>query len=193
MPEAELKHLFSEEGFFEEFSIVLWVVAALVVIIKGSPLRSIHFAVATLFVLRAMREADWHKKFTTEGIFKLNYYTKSVAPLTEKIPAACVLILFIGLVIYSLFSGYKYLRSAENRRCEALWVMVLGVALFFFGKILDRSNSVLAESFGIILSNDMKRFIGAYEEGLEMVTPLLLALAFLWPKRTLFVSRSASA
>ena len=193
MPDAQFVPLFSETGFFEKFSIISWLIAALVVIVKVSPLRRIHFAVATLFVLCAMREADWHKKFTAEGIFKLKYYTKSMAPLAEKIPAACVLLLFIGLVIYALICGYRYLRTAENRRSEGLWIMVLGVGLFFFGKILDRCTSVLAESFEIMLSPNTKRYIAAYEEGLEMITPLVFAIAFLWPQRSLFSLRKISA
>lgn len=193
MPDEQFLPLFSETGFFETFSIVFWLVAALVVLLKASPLSRTHVAMALFFVLCAMREADWHKKFTSDGIFKLKYYTKSLAPLTEKIPAACVLLLFIGLLLYLLMCGFRYLRIAENRRKEAVWLFILGVGLFFSGKILDRSTSVLAESFDIIVSLHSKRYISAYEEGLEMVTPIFFGLAFFWPQRSITAPRRASA
>lgn len=172
--------LFSETGFFESFSILFWIVAAIAIVLKAKPLRGLHVAAAVLFLLCAMREADWHKKFTTDGIFKLKYYTKSLAPLAEKIPAAMVVLLFIGLVVYALVCGYRYVRSKDKCCSDSLILMILGGALFFLGKILDRSASILEKSFEIVISPNTKRFIYAYEEGLEMITPLMFVIAFVW-------------
>jgi hypothetical protein len=192
LPEEQFLLLFSETGFFEKVSILAWLIVALVILLTFPPRRRIHYGLSALFVMCSMREADWHKKFTTDGIFKLRYYTKSIAPLAEKIPAACVLLLFIGLTLYALISGFRYLRTAENRRNEAVWIMFIGIGLFFLGKILDRSSSLLEKSFNILVPSATKHYIAAYEEGFEMITPLVIALAFVWPKLSILPLRKSN-
>ena len=108
------------------------------------------------------------------------YYTKSLAPLAEKIPAAMVVLLFIGLVVYALVCGYRYVRSKDKCCSDSLVLMILGSTLFFIGKILDRSASILEKSFEIVISPNTKRYIFAYEEGLEMITPLMFVISFVW-------------
>jgi hypothetical protein len=128
-----------------------------------------------------MREADWHKKFTAEGILKIKYYTRSAAALSEKIPAAFVSLLFIALIVHALISGWNYVKTKAHLKQESTWIMIAGIGLFFVGKILDRSVSILTGSFDPTLSPWLKKIIAAQEEGLEMLTPLLIALAFFWP------------
>ena len=183
LPTEKFRSVFSETGFFEQFSIVSWILAAITLLLWVKPRSKQNFAIAFLFLLCAAREADWHKKFTSDGILKINYYTKSAAPLGEKIVAALASALFIGLILYALYRGFVFLRSAQNRRSESVLVMALAVFLFFAGKILDRSVSILNKNFDVIVPSSVGHFIGAYEEGFEMITPLLFALAFVWRDR----------
>lgn len=177
-------YLFSEAGFFEECSIIAWISAALVVMhrawLSHGTKKVSNLAHAALFLLCAMREADWHKKFTTEGILKLKYYTRSAAALSEKIPAAIVSLLFIGLVIHGLVQCFRFARIRSNLYLESPWVMMAGISLFFIGKILDRSVSVLTETFALTVSPFVRKCIAAQEEGLEMLGPILMALSFFW-------------
>lgn len=183
--DEKFRALFSEEGFFEECSIVALIFAAIVVVRRAWQCRGIdkasYLAHAGLFLLCAMREADWHKKFTTDGILKIKYYTRSSAALSEKIPAALISLLFITLVIHALVRCFRYARIRSHLALESTWVMMIGISLFFVGKILDRSISVLTETFGVSVSPFVKKLIAAQEEGLEMLGPVFIALAFFWP------------
>jgi hypothetical protein len=172
--------LFIESGFFEQYSIVAWLVAAVAAMIFSKSQRWHHGAIAMLFVLCAAREADWHKKFTTDGIFKVRYYTNSVAPLAEKMIAAFVLFLFIGLVIYSLYFCVRYFRSSADWRNARVYFAFVGVSLFFVAKVLDRSVALLQQLFQITVSVSWGRYTQAYEEGFELLGPLCFAMAFAW-------------
>lgn len=183
LPEERFRPLFSETGFFEQFSIVSWILAAIILLVWVKPRSKQNFAIAFLFLLCAAREADWHKKFTSDGILKINYYTKSAASLGEKMAAALASAVFIGLILYALYRGFMFLRSPQNRRRESVLLTALAVFLFFAGKILDRSVSILHKNFDITVPSSVGHFIGAYEEGFEMITPLLFALAFVWRDR----------
>lgn len=176
----DFTELFAETGFFESCSIVLWLIAAAVIPLRARPLRKDHAVFVLLFLFCAMREADWHKKFTGEGIFKLKYYLQSVAPLSEKLLAALAALLFFGVFGYSLYLFYRQIRSAR-RWTEPDRVILLGIIIFLITKVLDRCASVLNKSFDIQVSPHVKRYLIAYEEGCEMLTPLFFALALFWP------------
>lgn len=183
--DTRFTEIFSETGFFEQCSIITWILAAMVACGRAWKRRSkamlANFAHAMLFMLCAMREADWHKKFTAEGILKIKYYTRSAAALSEKIPAAFISLFFIALIVHALISGWNYVKTKAHLKQESTWIMIAGIGLFFVGKILDRSVSMLTGSFDLTLSPWLKKTIAAQEEGLEMLTPLLIALAFFWP------------
>jgi hypothetical protein len=194
--DVTFRGLFSEEGFFEECSIIAWMIAAVVVLRRAWQSCGIdkasYLAHAVLFLLCAMREADWHKKFTADGILKIKYYTRSAAALSEKIPAALISLLFITLVIHGLVRCFRYAKIKPHLSLESTWVMMTGISLFFVGKILDRSISVLTETFGVTVSPFVGKIIAAQEEGLEMVGPLFIALAFFWPANVLVRTKAST-
>jgi hypothetical protein len=176
----DFTHLFAETGFFESFSLILWLIAALMVPIRARPLRRDHAVFSLLFLFCALREADWHKKFTGGGIFKLKYYLQSVAPLSEKLLAALVALLFFGVLGYSLYLFYRQVRSAR-RWTESDHIILMGIIMFLITKVLDRCASILNKSFDIQVSPHTKRYLTAYEEGGEMLTPLFFIIALFWP------------
>jgi hypothetical protein len=182
LDEPTRAHLFSEEGFFEQFSIVAWITAGIALLIRHTTdAPRLASGMSLLCFLCAAREDDWHKKFTADGILKIKYYTKSAAPLTEKIPAALISLIFIALIFYATYLAYLAWRSGTWRCRRAQQLTILGIALFFVGKILDRSISLLDELLHITVPAAMGRMIGAYEEGFEMWSPILFTVAALWP------------
>jgi hypothetical protein len=181
VPDEQFWPMFSEQGWFEILSIVFWLLAAVCTALKARSFSSIQATAACLFVFCALREADWHKKFTLDSMSKLKYYTKSAAPFSEKLIAAGVMAVFVWLVLRVIWQSLPYLRSSSILRQERVWLMVSGAVLFVGGKILDRALSILSKSFNVIVSADTKRIVSGYEEGLEMITPLLFLLVCFWP------------
>lgn len=175
LPEASFRYAFSEEGPFERMSIVAWLFAALLIILRIRPLGMRAWAFALLFLSFAAREADWHKAFTADSILKTNYYKHAVAPLGEKVIAFVVAIAFIVLIVYVGISVLRFLfRQGGWKSRSGFWLM-LGAVLVVMGKVVDRAPAVLAEEYGIVLLPIVGHYVAAFEEGLEMLHPFIMA------------------
>lgn len=183
LPEADFRWTFSEVGPFEQLSIAAWLFTALLVIVRIRPLGARAWAFALLCVVFAAREADWHKAFTAASILKSNYYRHVAAPLSEKIMAGTVALAVIALIIYvGLVIANFLLRQGGWRSRSGIW-LILGTVLVLLGKVLDRAPAVLFEEYGVVLSPLVDLYATAFEEGLEMIHPLILAWS-VWISQT---------
>lgn len=167
------KWMISEEGPIETLSIVAWLVLA-VQFARASFRPSIKWPMALLFVGFAAREADLHKAFTTTGMLKLTYYTRSAAPMGEKLIAGTVALLFIALLLYGAYQFFRFLLAQSNWKTAAgRWVLLAGF-LFFISKVLDRAPNVLLEEHGVHLTHWVGVYCSTLEEGLELLVPVML-------------------
>lgn len=166
---------FSEAGPFEQLSIMAWIFTALIILLRIRPLGPRAWAFALLCVVFAAREADWHKAFTADSILKINYYKHTIAPLSEKLMAACVALVAIALLAYVGFVVMRFLLWQGGWRSRAGVWLIIGTVLVVLGKMLDRAPAVLATDYGVVLSPLVDRYADAFEEGLEMIHPLILA------------------
>lgn len=175
LPHPVFRFTFSEVGPFEQLSIAAWIFAALVIVVRIRPLGPRAWAFALLCVIFAAREADWHKTFTADSILKTNYYKHAIAPFGEKLAAATVALAAIALLLYVGFVVARFLlRDGGWRSRAGIW-LIAGTALVVLGKILDRAPAVLAEDYGIVLAPIVDLYAAAFEEGLEVIHPLILA------------------
>lgn len=166
---------FSEDGPFEQLSILAWIIAALVIIVRIRPLGSRALAFAVLFMCFAAREADWHKAFTADSILKTNYYKHASAPLGEKLIAVLVALLFISLIVYAGIVIFRFLFLQGGWRSRSGFWLMFGSVLVVLGKMLDRAPAILIEEYGIALHPIVGLYAAGFEEGLEMLHPLILA------------------
>lgn len=176
-PYEALRPLLVETGPLERLALVAWLGAAAVLVLRIRPFTSRTFAFTLVCLLCAAREADWHKAFTQESISRLNYYRRAAAPLTEKLAAGSVALLFVGLMIYAAVVSIRFLlRDGGLRSRSGLWLFV-GACLLVVSKVLDRSAGVLGETLAITLPPLVELVRWTFEEGLEAITPLAFALS----------------
>ncbi len=175
LPDATFRYTFSEEGPFERISILAWLLAAAIVIVRIRPLGRRAWAFALLFACFAAREADWHKAFTADSILKTNYYKHAAAPLGEKVIAFVVAIAFIALIVYVGIAVLRFLFLQGGWKSRSGFWLMLGSALVVVGKLVDRAPAVLAEEYGIVLLPIAGHYVASFEEGLEMLHPLIMA------------------
>lgn len=183
LSDADFRHAFSEAGPFERLSVMAWLITACVVVVRIRPLGMRAWAFALLFVLFAAREADLHKAFTADSMLKTNYYKQAVAPLGEKLVAAIVAITLIALVLYGGFVIMRFLFWQRGWRSRPGFWLLLGAGLMVAGKGIDRAPAILAEEFGMALLPVAKLYFSAFEEGLELLHPLILAWS-VWISQT---------
>jgi hypothetical protein len=175
LPESVFGPLFSEEGPFEQLSIVAWLFTALVICVRIRPLGVRAWAFAVLCMLFAAREADWHKAFTADSMLKTNYYKHAMAPFGEKLAAGGVALAALALLLYVGFVAARFLFREDGWRSRAgIWLLI-GTALVVLGKLLDRAPATLAQDYAIVLSPVVMLYTKAFEEGLEVIHPLILA------------------
>lgn len=165
--------LFHEGGPVEGMSAVFWFIAALwltVHFVRSGQWRIWH----TAFLLWAagMRELDWDKAFTQEGVLQLRLYSGD-APLVQKaIGAAIVLLILVAVMRLLIRDLPGFLRRLRLLRANE-WLMVLVVSLLFVAKTIDGLGRKLAP-FGIEVTEWASGFAGRAEESMELFAAILI-------------------
>lgn len=177
LSEPGFEHFFSEEGPIEIVSALLWIVAAAVVLVRARPLRRRAWAFALLYVVFAAREAELHRAFTADSMFKSSYYRRVAAPFEEKLVAGLVAIAIVTLLAYVIWVVVRFLWKERGWRTRSGAWLLAGMALLVFSKVLDRAPAVLAEDYDLVVGPLVKRYFSAFEEGLEAIVPLMLAFS----------------
>jgi len=167
---------FSETGPFERLSLLAWIGAAAIVLVRIRPLGLPAAAFTLLYLLFAAREADLHKAFTTGSISKLNYYKDASIAASERVLAAMAAAAILLLICYAAFRVVRFLAMGGWRTRTGIWLM-LGWTLLVLGKMLDRSAAVLTQILHVVRPSWVIGVTDSFEEGLELATPALLALS----------------
>lgn len=182
-PGDAMAYIFSEMGPFEIASFLSWFLLAFWVVLVVRPVGATTLAMAFLAVVAGMRELDMHNAFTRESISRISYYLNPDVALVQKLFVVLLLGLLAATVLYLGRKLLVWLRGENGLHHEIGQILVLAVILIPLTKIMDRFPAYMQGFLGITLSPDMVRLFSAYEEGFEMVLPLLfLQTVFLLPK-----------
>jgi hypothetical protein len=179
VPIEDLRDWTREDAFFEIGSIAGYWIAALACLILAARGRGVRFHAGTtllLFLLGA-RELDWHKKFTTASILKLNYYFKLQVPAAERLIA---LVIVIGILAFSFYYIARYLppliRRLRSGDAAAISVCC-AVVILIFSKIMDRLVNILKDDYSLSIPIWLEKLQLSLEEPLELLIPVLVILA----------------
>ena len=180
LPYPTYKWWVSEAGPIEIAAPFLWLAAAAVLAVRIRPFTRRTLAFVVLFILFAAREDDLHKRFTSQGIFKLDYYKHGTDPAMVRVIAGMVALFFIGRCIYALIvvSIRFLLREGGLRSRSGKWLAVAWVMLIAT-KVVDRSKAVLGQIFGITYPPEIDWMVPSFEEGYESLAPVLF-MASAW-------------
>jgi len=178
LPPEIFKPLFSEQGPFEEMSIVLWVALGAMLLFHDARSPRV-LALAALSFVFAAREADLHKAFTVMSIEKIKFYLSPDVPVLQKVVGGLVFLVVIALILHLARLCWQFFFRQGGLRTPVGQVLILPVLLLPLSKILDRFSNVLKEAFDIHLSYAVNQFIAAFEEGMEMAMPVLFIVALL--------------
>lgn len=178
--EATAEHIFREGGPIEEQSMLLWLALAVFCVATLGVRSLAGWAGFVLSLAAAAREADWHLQFTGYSVLKIPFYYRPQYPIEAKLIAGAA-VLLIGAATAIIL--YKLWRRAKNSGRKTLpvwgWTAIAAVAALGVSKVLDRSENVLEESFGIILPELVGTSVWAMEETSEMILPLAFGAAIL--------------
>lgn len=167
-----------EGGGLENVSAVLYGIAALV-FFRAAP-RAVWarlFHIPALMILFAMREMDFDKAFTPEGVLQLRLYSGDTA-LQTKFIAGAVAIFSVYVILRTAWRGVPaILRDLRGGRLWP-WFAVAAGALVVGTKSVDGLGRKLLD-FGIVISADLDATASLVEEVGEVFIPVCAILAIL--------------
>lgn len=170
---AAVRHAFSEDGIFERISVVGWIIAAIVVATRTAMPCRRGAAFVLLYLVFAAREADLHKAFTADSIFKSAYYRRGTAPFEEKLMAAIIALALLALLAYVMYASVRFLVLESGWRTRSGVWLASGLGLLCFTKVIDRAPAVLHDEFGLMLPASIGLLVSVVEEGLESFLPVI--------------------
>lgn len=176
MDTAQATRLLREEGPIEMMTVALYALAGgyWLVKTKATDLKWSWLFLA-LMAMFALRELDFHTRFTTMGITKTRFYVSPDVPLHEKVFGVAVTVFFIWVLVL-LFKRHFFQFFA------LLWQRsVVGIGVFLTGSLIVVSKSLdglvrKLAGVGIDLSGSLNFIATTMEEVLEMGIPLLMLL-----------------
>ncbi|MCM5681635.1 hypothetical protein M8A51_19080 [Schlegelella sp. S2-27] len=184
LPPPQVMALMSEDGPVEIASATLYFVTAVALwFVRGRSMPAA-LAVALSVVLCAFgaRELDLHKAWTGVSTLKVSFYL-GAAPLQQKLAALAVIGPAAYAMVYLLLRyGLPVLRGLRQRDPVAVTVIVFWATLVL-SKLIDRSQNVLLEDFGIQFSPALSALRSAWEEGLELCAGVLIWVGLLQHRR----------
>jgi hypothetical protein len=178
LPDPIFARLFDEYGLIESLTLAAWLVAAVMfareAIARGG---AVAWLAAPVCVAAAAREADLHLRLTGSSILKLEFYGSGDFAVWEKLLAlAAVLPLAVALGALLVLLVQRLRR--EGAGSPAMRLLLLTLVLLVLSKLFDRSPSVFRDWYGVELPSAARRFLRVFEEGIELLLPVLFVAAF---------------
>lgn len=166
-----------EGGGIESVSAVLLAVCALLYVRGRGAGRDWHVSVGLL--LLSMRELDFDKRFTNDGVLQLRLYSGDNPVVEKAIGAAVILLILVVLVRLARYQLRPWV-AALWRRSAWAWLFAAAGVLIVVAKSLDGIARKLAP-LGIQVPEDLSALSSRVEELFELyfALALLVSLAML--------------
>jgi hypothetical protein len=178
LPNSTFARLFNEYGVIESMTVAAWLIAAVFfareAITRGGAVARLAVPVC---VAAALREADLHIALTGLSILKIRFYSSDAFSGWAKLLALAV-VLPIGTALAALLVLLVRRLRRDGAGSPAIRLLLATIALLVLSKVLDRSPAVLLEWYGIERSDVVRRWMQAFEEGIELLLPILFVASF---------------
>lgn len=180
---AVTHRLTAETGLFELMSPPLWVGLAVLCLIKLGGNNRWGPGTAFLALIFAAREADWHKAFTADSIFKHAFYRSTEISSVQKFWGGLAAAISVVVLLWMLLACVRHVFKTKAWRRAWGRLTLLSIALMVFTKVCDRLENIIKIDYGILMSARESAIFHMHEEGIEMLLPILFAVALLmWAK-----------
>ncbi|MFO8049723.1 MAG: hypothetical protein R6U29_11875 [Desulfosudaceae bacterium] len=178
-----------ENGLVEDLTVVGYGIALVLMAVLLRGLKH-YFWFLLLVLAMALRELDFHARFTSMTTTSTRFYVSPEVPVVEKIIALVVFFLLLyGLIRLAISYLPALVAGLKNGRPEAVGVF-LGFLLAVTAKLLDGLSRKLAD-FGIDLSAGGSLIAECVEEVLELGIPVMFILAVLAAAKSLTPVKTA--
>lgn len=158
-------------------------VSVLVIGIAGFEKRRIWWVFAFFMVVATFRELDLHKAFTQDSVLKLKFYTRSDAPMVEKLGGGVFVATLVAVIILLLMHAKQWVLDLFKLKPMAM-ASFIGIGMMGAAKTLDAMARLFPVSAEFHAQN--RAALGLVEETLELSSAtMFLCVCFVW-----FLSRT---
>lgn len=176
LTQEQVSLIFKEGHSVEVMSAVLILTAALLWFCLGAARgQSGQWHIPVILLLMAMRELDFDKRFTSEGVLQLRLYS-GPSPLWEKLIGAAVVALIVicglRLLVLNVPRWWRGLRMGA----ATSWLIAGAGMLLVVSKTLDGLGRKLA-SLGVYIDPAKGQLASRAEELLELAMAIMLVQA----------------
>ncbi|TCP07563.1 hypothetical protein [Caldimonas thermodepolymerans] len=186
LPAEQVMALVIEGGPIEMPSALLYFAAAIALwfMRRRSMPVALALALTVMFCAFGARELDLHKAWSGASVLKVSYYLRPTVPLQHKLVALAVLLPVIASGFYLLLRWAKPVWQGLRARHPVAVTVVVFFATMAVAKVVDRSQNVLLEDYGIAFTASQEALRASVEEFLELGLGVLAFLG-LWQHRRL--------
>jgi hypothetical protein len=171
--------LIQEGGVIETLTAVGYFVCALLAMLAGkwSYIKR-HHCFFILIIFFGLRELDFHKRFTTMGMFKLQFYLSNSVPVIEKLAGLLVLAILLYIVISIVtHHSHSFFRNIKHKSPVHIGVLLTFLVLVFT-KTIDGIGRKLGD-LHVVIDPHTSILLEVVEEVLELGIPLLIISTFI--------------
>ena len=184
-------HNMTAEGGFIEFGSAFgyFLCAVLLMALGRKPFIVAHYYLLILLACLGMRELDFDKRFTTEGILKSKFLFSDYVPMTEKLIGGLVLVILLFCIFQLAKNHFIPFFRGLFSFCEKEIAIGCGFAFIVISKTIDGAARKL-EPFGILLSEEAADIYSYVEEVMELGIPVMFMIAiFVYFKQKSMVNK----
>jgi hypothetical protein len=176
-PSVFPENLFSEGGPIEEFTLVMYVLAIIAVVMVPTRVvtRTDKLATCILLAAFAAREMDLHTVMFGTSILKARFYNRDGTPLQIVGALLTLAPIFASIAWLAIKHGTQWLRALRERQPAAITFLVFMIALVV-AKLSDRAPDTLA-GWHMLVTMTVRHVMQGIEESLEMFLPVFIAIA----------------
>lgn len=167
-----------ENGPIENATVVLYVAGAVLAWVFGK--RKIWrkgYTGGAMLLLFALRELDFHTRFTAKSLSQWDFLISSRAAPSEKVIGLAVYFIVAVLLARLLVDSRLLLNAVRSRRPYAISTLS-GIFLIPVSKLLDSTAKFLRKK-GMEVNDDVFLTWQLLEEAFELAIPLLFLIALL--------------
>lgn len=177
LPSATGAAVVREHGVVETTTVLFYLAGVFWLIRRGLQQNlSWNLTAGTLVALLALRELDFHARFTTMGVLKSRYYISPDVPADEKLLVSLLMILILILALRFLWqNAVPLLQGLRSGRRPAVAV-ALAIGFAVLSKTLDSYSRPIRRLLEPLYGSSTT-YLRVYEEVLELAIPVFILLA----------------
>lgn len=174
----EVAHRVTMEGGFVEVgsSVGYFICVAALIFWGRMTFVKRRYYLLILLIALGLRELDFDKAFTAEGIFKSKFLISDHVPFIEKVIGGVVLLILLVCIVHMVRNHFKSFFIGLFRFYEVEFAIGVGFAFIVISKAIDGIERKL-DSLGLSITEHTAEIVEYGEEILELGISLMFLIA----------------